>query len=1134
MILPAATRQLGALQAGVHTFAPTSALAEGKWVRVSVEQTGICQITDAELRRMGFTDPSKVGVYGFGGEMLAESFSTNHIDDLPEQAVMRDEAGKRLLFFARGVTSWSYSSSKGYVHRNNPYSTLGYYFLHQKEDTPKSIEEVASSTTTPTTYTTTFNDYALHEVDETSLANTGRELYGESFLYTRTRTFKFDLPGLVTGSSTGNRIEYDFAAYVNDAGSTVTLSEGGTQLINSTLTTGVVKYGAARQVTGSATWTPQSEKAEVTITFKPGGTNSQVAMLNFIRINFLRRLGLYDSSTTFRNRTASSYRFEGTAYSDRYRIWNVDSKTTPYAITPYSLDGDLAFSRSSAGGEHVVFSLDNTFPSVTKVEEVANQDLHALEQTDMVIIVQPKLQAQAERLAAYRRSNDGLRVTVVNPQAIYNEFSSGTPDATAYRLLMKMFYDRGADSGDRPQYLLLFGDGAVDNRFMNSSQFKASVRENMLLTYQSDPSLVETESYVCDDYFGFLDDSEGGKTDSKGNYTLVSDVLDLGVGRLPVSTVDQAKAVVTKIIGYSNNLQYGTWKNNLVFLGDDGDNNTHMDHANKLVTLLQDGGHNEFVYTKIYLDAYVQERTSTGYAYPVAKTQFFNQLQQGALIVNYSGHGATTSITHEKIFMLSDAESIVMKRLPVWITATCDFSRFDDTSTSAGEALLLNPSGGAAALFTTTRVVYSDANYSINRELINKLFIKHADGTRYRLGDVMKLSKQALGTQLNKLNFVLLGDPSMTMAYPEYRLAIDEVNGTPTADGEVLTLKALSRVKLKGRVLELSSDTATESDFDGLVYATVYDGEEQVTTLDNASTGKPYVFNDRTRRLYSGSDSVRSGEFELEFVVPRDISYNGNTGLINLYATDKAGREAQGFYNQFVAGGISDALEADTIGPQITALYLNNDSFRDGQTVGSTPYLIAELEDETGINTTGLSIGHDLTAIIRKADGTVVARYDLNDYFTSQPGHSSSGTVGYSIPTLADGSYTLELRAWDFYNNVSSRTISFSVNSATKPAIYDLRTNVNPAREEVTFLLTHDNPEATMKVRIQVYTQMGQCVYDNQVSSMSEYGDALSLTWDLCTSSGSRVQPGIYIYRALLSADGKHYATKSRKLIVAE
>ena len=1133
---------------GIHTFASSSALAEGRWVRISISETGIYQITDAELRKMGFTDPSRVGVYGFGGNLLDEAFSKPHIDDLPEVAVYRDEAKKRILFYGSGLVKWNFAGRQMFVHeveeadkirkdttyiprfthRNNPYATEASYFLHQKEAPAVGMGRLASGREGEVVRS--FQDYALHEKDEVNIGNTGREMYGESFLYTRTYDFKFSLPAVVADTGI---IEVDFIYNVSDAGGTLTGQINGEPFVQSNLQSGVSKYQFARQAFLQTAWIPGDEAdKKIRLTFKPGGNNTKTAMLNYIRLNMTRKLQPYGNYTFFRHINARdrllNYRIDG--LSDPVQVWDITNPILPALQEVTTFGQEKGFVPQEKGlREYALVNTQELFPSVTVVGEVENQNLHGLPQTEMVIIVQPKLRSQAERLAEYRRTKDKLSVTVVTPQQLYNEFSSGTPDATAYRLFMKMFYDRSATLGTPPAYLLLFGDGASDNRGIDGSRWKKSVLENCLLTYQSDPSLSEVESYVCDDYFGFLDDNEGGKTDRYGQYTLTSDKLDLGIGRLPVRTTDQAKTVVNKIIAYSDNKVIGNWKNNLCFLGDDGDNNTHMVHADKMVQLIQKDGHEEFVFNKIYLDAYKREMTASGTAYPVAKKKFFDQLQQGALLVNYSGHGATTSITHEKLFMLADAESVNMKRLPVWVTATCDFSRFDDYNTSAGEALLLNPNGGASALFTTTRVVYSDGNLSLNTELIKNLFVKHSDGTRYRMGDVMKLAKCELGAQLNKLNFVLLGDPAMTMSYPEYRMEITEVNGNP-ADGEPVLMKALSRMTMKGRVLALGSD-ATASDFNGLVYPTVYDCEESVTAMDNDDTGRPFVFNDRTKKIFAGCDSVRNGEFEFSFIVPKDISYSMKQGMVNLYAYQSSEKEAQGYFKNYILGGTETDIEDDQDPPVIRTLYLNNETFKDGDAVNASPYLYAEIEDNTGINTTGASIGHDLTVTIYSETNSPV-KYVLNDYFLTAPGDSRKGTVGFSIPALPDGKYSLELKAWDVFNNSTVRTLSFEVKNGIKPVIFDLRSDRNPVREEVRFLLSHNRPESAVKARIQVYTQMGQCVWDQEMNGMSEFQTTLPITWDLRTASGERVLPGIYIYRASVASDGQHYATKSKKLII--
>lgn len=1131
LLLPIQTASLAAQShIGIHTFAPTSLLAQGQWVKVAIPQTGVYQITYAELRRMGFSDPAKVGVYGFGGNIIDENFSNASIDDLPELAVYHDSAGGRVLFHALGVVKWNYEgSSRGFVHTNNPYATQACYFLHQKEGEPRKMEQIPAAEQYDLIQES-FDDYALHEKDQTNIGSTGREMYGESFLYTRTQDFRFHLPKTINGNA---KITVNFIANANSS-TQLTGSINGTQFINASISSiGSNSYQRARAVNAISDWNPtQGADYTVRVTYNPSSTSVKLAMLNFIRLNMERELTPLDVYTPFRNARAAT---NSICYSiqafdrQRYQVWDITDPVNHFVqeVKSYNNVENGFVSPYEGIREYAILSINDRFPNVTVVGNVTNQNLHALPQTDMVIIVQPKLREEAERLAQYRRTNDNLHVTVVSPEQIYNEFSSGTPDATAYRLFMKMFYDRSAAIGTPPRYLLLFGDGAYDNRAMNSL-WRPTIIENNLLTYQSESSLNETESYVCDDYFGFLDDTEGGKLDSYGQISLAREVLDIGIGRFPVQTVAQAKAVVDKVINYSNNKETGGWKNQLCFLGDDGDNNIHMRHADSLVNIIKRSGHKEYLFNKIYLDAYKRETTSSGTAYPDPHRLFKEQLTRGNLLVNYSGHGATNSITHESLFTLADAETIQMKRLPVWVTATCDFGRFDDLQMSAGEALLLNPNGGSIAMFTTTRVVYTSGNLAINVRLIQNMFNYQSDGTRYRLGDIIKKAKVALGNEVNKLNFMLLGDPSMAMAYPEHRMELTEIDGTPL-DGTELQIKAMSRVTMKGHVLEIGSNQ-TATGFNGIIESSVFDAEERITALDNDNTGAPFTFLDRNKRIFSGRDSVRNGEFEFSFIVPKDISYSMLSGMVNLYAVDANQNEAQGYFENFVLGGSAEDVEEDTTPPVINQLYMNSSNFKDGDAVNSTPYLYAMVEDESGINTSGNGIGHDLVITIKGAGAT--RRYVLNDYYYPVIGEANKGSVQFSIPELPEGIYELEMKVWDVFNNSTSRTISFVVKKGEKPILYDLQVNRNPARESVQFLLFHDRPETNIKVRIQVYTQMGQSVWDHQQTGSAEFMKSMPITWDLSNGAGARVLPGIYIYRASISENGEHYVTKSKKLII--
>ena len=587
---------------GKHTFANSSKLAEGIWHKIAVENNDVYQITYNQLRSWGFSDPSKVAVYGFGGNIINESFNTPHIDDLPEVAVFHDAVNSRILFYGKGVIKWSYSGTLNFYHENNFYATQGYYFLHQKSDAPVSMQQINTSSDSYYSFaTSTYNDYFLHEKDLENLGNTGREMYGESFNYTRTRDFDFNIPGLV---DTVGKINVNFIANNSIAG-TLTGTVNGVQFISSSVSAiGSDKYQFARTLNSNMSYNFDGGTTQkVRLTYNPNSGTLKSANLNYIRLNVTRELQPYSGSTLFRvigNGTSNEkVRFEIplTSFSADLMVWNVSDITD---IKSHNLvnENDKLYFVGNSLTEYALVNTRGSFSGVTYCGKVENQNLHSLIQTDMVIISPEKFIDQANRLASFRRENDGLSVHVVTPAQIYNEFSSGTPDATAYRLFMKMFYDRSVELGTPPSYLLLMGDGACDNRGMNSANWSSSVLENCLLTYQSVPTLNETESYVCDDYFGFLDDDEGGKTDVYGQITLRNEGLDIGIGRFPVRTVTQAKNMVDKVIAYSLNNEYGVWKNNLVFLGDDGDNSTHMKHADAMVNIIEGQNLYEFNFTK--------------------------------------------------------------------------------------------------------------------------------------------------------------------------------------------------------------------------------------------------------------------------------------------------------------------------------------------------------------------------------------------------------------------------------------------------------------------------------------------------------------------------------------------------------
>lgn len=1104
----------------------TSLLASGRWTKISVRNTGVFKITNAELKKMGFSRPEKVRVFGYGGYLLSQRFNEHPAADLPEVPLLRLSDG--VLFYGRGTVSWTPDSQNTYfVRERNFYSDEGYYFLTDREDIPEMETEIFSSLKeTSANRLTTFNSFAIYEKDAYSWAGTGRQLYEDyDYVAGNTKSYTLNLPGIVPEAA--GWLTTVFAARSIDASTSYSVSVNGEPKGNITLASidsDNQYYTRATSATINASWQgTKSENTVVTITHtRPSGTSGR---LDYIALNYMRALTLNAPYLTFRSLASihkeTTFVLSGATASTV--VWDVTNPANIGRIEGSFADGTYTFTIPAGELREFVAITPEAggFDTVENVGGVANQNLHSLEATDMIIIAPDRkdLLAQAERLAQAHREKDGLSVLVLTAPQIYNEFSSGTPDGTAYRRLMKMLYDRFPNEAERPKYLLFFGDCSYDNRMLTSS-WKSYRPENFLLSYQSEASLEETSSYVTDDYFGFLDDEEGDD--------LTAGMLDIGIGRFPVRTAAEAKAAVDKTIAYMENKQAGPWKHTVCYVADDGDKNLHASQS-ELLASYTERNYPSLLVNRIYADAFHRESSATGETYPDATKRLLQLFNRGMLVVNYTGHGSTSAWAAENLLTMADITKMTSPRLPLWITATCDFTRFDDIQTSAGEQAFLNTKGGAIALLTTSRVVYASQNSTLNQAFLRHIFSR-PEGKRLRLGDIMRLSKcdESLANDRNKLNFSLIGDPALTLAYPDYQVQVDEFAGVNVAEETSVypQVKAGSKITVKGRIL--TPEGALAEDFTGTVHPTVLDSKEEVTTLDNRDEGA-FTYTERSKTLFSGSDSVRQGRFEFTFPVPLDINYSDEEGLLSLYALDAVhSHEAGGAFDRFLVGGTDDGVSlTDTLGPKIT-VYLNTPDFSPGGQTNTTPLFVAELEDADGINTVGNGIGHDLSLCI---DGSAVLTYNLNDYYTPVAGDYTRGTVYFSVPELTEGKHTLSFRAWDLLNNSSTKTLEFEVVRGLRPGLFSVICTQSPARESTTFVLSHNRPGSTLAVRMSVYDFAGREMWTHLEKGVSE-GQTYYVEWDLCSNGGQRLAPGVYLYRASIVSDGSRESTKSQKIII--
>lgn len=1098
------------MMAGIHSYAERSVLADGHWVKIRVSESGVCRMSFSELRSAGL-EPSQVRVFGYGGAQKEQDFSKPNIDDLPQVPVYVGE--DYILFYVQGPISWTYNGSR-FAHTRNTYSDFGYYLLSDDAGDMLLFPEAEAVSGSPTdvtyySYYQVQDEDSVNLIDRTGVSGGGRTFYGEQFAAGQTRTFTFSTP---YANGDNSSVYIDMAA---NAATTSTVKAKLNNTSSKSIYISSIPDHYTFGVAGTISMNGASEEQNQRVTIQFVNSNaSALAWLNYIEITTPSELvmtGSYMGIRSLVNRnTTNPVRFLLRNTTASTQIWDVTDLAAIQRMPTTMVDDQLAWVGTQADGvhEYIAVNTDGTkFVQAEVVGEVKNQNLHALSNIDYIIICPEGYEDVSEDLAKAHEAKQAITYAIVTDQQVYNEFSSGTPDATAYRWLMKMLYDRAKNGiGQQPKWLLLMGHGTFDNR-----KLLRNSGTSLLLTYQSKNSVNEIKAYATDDYFAYLDDNEG-TIDTQGR-------MDIGVGRLPVESLDEARTTVDKLIQYIRNEQTGKWKNQLVYLADDGENGTHTETAEKSAELVRIKNP-DFIVHKIFLDAYPQEVNASGESYPLAKNRVLNLLKNGVLFFNYSGHGGYNAITNESILNLKDIAGMTNKNQAFWLFATCNFAQCDAGKRSAAETAVLNPKGGAIGILAATRTVYASQNTNLNRSVCDTLF-GHSDVFHYdmTLGEAISIGKNLLGSDENKLAYVLLGDPCMRLNYPtDYHVE------TLT---EMDTLNALSVQHVEGRIID--EDLNTVSDFNGKIDITIYDKMQSIPTRDNDNVGgdpRVIAYNDYPNTIFSGATDVKDGLFNYTFMVPKDIRYNFDNGRIVYYAVTEDSletAEAVGHFEQFIIGGTGSTVAIDTIGPEME-IYLNSPAFRNGDKTYATPRFFANLYDENGINTAGAGIGHDLMLII---DDDPKMIYSLNEYFTAANNSYQAGQVSYLMEELANGPHSLTFRAWDLLNNSTTKSLNFIVEAGLDPSIYNVTTYPNPVQQSgvVHLIVNYDQPDELIKTEIYLYNTAGQMVYSHK----QDNPDAVSIN---LPSLG--LNTGVYIYSVKIKSASSKYSTTSGKIIVTK
>jgi hypothetical protein len=1093
-----------------------SVLATGNWYKVSTKTEGVYKLDYSSISQLGVNvnnlQIQDLKLYGNGGGMLPKLNSDFRHDDLIENTIKIHDANNNgvfesedyLLFYGQSPHQWVFNPiSVSFLHQVHLFSDeVNYYLTIDNQSNGKRIQE-KQTYSNPTKIITSFNDYAFHEAELENLIQSGQQWFGERFDYQNSQNFSFSFPNIEQNSPVSIKTAV--------VGRSLIPSTFNVKVNNTTLTTinvpNIVSTYAteyAKLASKTIDYTSSSSTINIDLEYS-SADNGAMSWLNYIELNARRKLKMSGNAMLFRDATtiSSSIGKFDIENASGITVWDVSDPTT-VSLLPTSLSGNILSFNDSLNELHQYLAFNSSaYLTPTLKGSIFNQNLHNISSNiEYVIVSHPDFLNAANRLANFHSNFDDLTSVIVTPQQIYNEFSSGMQDVSAIRDFLKMLYDR-PDS--QLKYLLLFGDGSYDpkNRVPNNTNF--------IPTYQSVNSTHPILTHVTDDFFGLLDDDEG---------LFINDLVDIGVGRFPVSTQIEANILVDKVEKYYAKESFGSWRNDIAFIADDGDandGNTHMWQADSLSNYVADN-YSDINIAKIYLDNYLQESTPGGPRSEATQNAINNKVEKGALLVNYTGHGGQLGWTSERILELEQIKSWEnTNTLPLFMTATCKFSYFDDPEKkSAGEYVLLNANGGAIALLSTTRLVYSSPNYNLNTKFINVLFEK-VNGEFPRLGDVFKKTKVLSGSGANNRNFTLLGDPALRLAYPEFN-----IETTLIAD----TIKALAEVIIHGEIVdEMGVITA----FNGTIFPTVLDKEIIRSTLGQESC-TPMPYRDQNNILYKGSASVVDGKFSFSFVVPKDIAYNYGNGKISYYAVSDEDNpiDAGGSDESFIIGGTAENIDYDYDGAEIS-LYMNTRAFKDGGITDENPILLADISDFSGINTVGNGIGHDITAIL---DGNTTNPFVLNEYYEAKKDDYTKGTVSFPFSELAKGEHSITFKVWDVFNNSSEATITFVVTDENVFTIADYTCYPNPFTTSTAFYFQHNKSNQDIEVSLDIYSITGRFVKRFQESYYDNGYLIGPISWDGKDEYGGLVSGGMYIAQLKVNSSDGNFSSKSIRLIL--
>ncbi|MCX6241592.1 MAG: type IX secretion system sortase PorU [Bacteroidetes bacterium] len=1109
-------------------FSFNSVLSTGAWYKFSVRNNGLYRISYHDLVNMGINpaqvNPANIRIFGNGSGMVPESNAAARIDDLREISILVQDGGDGkfdstdyFLFYGEGPDSWKLNNyTKTYTHSKNLYSDVSYYFMTFGPGAGRRVIFKPLSDTAANRISIRWDDMILHELDKVNIIRSGKRWLGEQFTKSN-RRYDFDFSFPYIDSLSSARMKLGVVGR-SDVYSKFRVFRNGVKIDSLSIDPVSLDFAGdyARAIEKNEILGLPKSSFRISLEYNVP-TDASTGWLDYIEIQSARKLYWAGHEFTFRDLNSM-----GPGWITEFRmknakagiiVWDITNMSEIYQLQTTLADSLLKF-KLRTDSLHTFFAFDEThFDTISFVGLVANQNLHALQPKEMIIIVPPVFAGEAQRLADFHRSHNQIEAMVVSIPEIFNEFSCGQPDPGGIRDFVKMLYDRGTVSS-RPKYLLLFGDGSYDPKD------RVPGNNNFVCTLESQESMSTTASFTSDDFFGIMGELEG--YDASGS-------IEIGVGRFPVNTPEQAKNVVDKIIHYSAKTDTicADWRNNLALVCDEGERNYFVGNSEEIAGILT--VKYPFInVNKIYFDAYPMVSIPAGFRFPEANKALNNAVEKGTLLINYIGHGGETGWSNRQVLTIADINSWTnSERLPVFVTATCEFSRFDNPERfSAGEQIIVRPGGGGIAMFSTSRTTFAGTNQSLDTSFFRHM-MERRDGKYIRMGDLIMISKNNNQNNSYLRNFVLLGDPAQQIAFPDQDIITTSINNQDP--GRPDTALGLSAVTVKGRLQDYQGNAI--NDFNGVLTAKVFDKPTIYSTLGNtagqANGSYPQKFLLQDHLMSRVKVPVTNGEFSFSFVVPKEVGFSLGKGKISYYAENGI-TDAKGYTNNIIVGGRDPDIIPENNGPSI-GLYLDNRGFISGGQTGTDPLLIADLYDTSGINSTGFGIGHDIIGVM---DDDWARGVSMNDYYEPTLGTYTRGSLSYQYSGLKPGQHKITLRAFDLFDNSAEQSLYFWILSDSSISIQNIFCYPNPAKTETHFTFTPLSAVGGYDVTIDIYNLWGIKLKSISENFPESGPGPVTIDWDLADGSGNKLISGIYPFSAKFNGKNGAFLNTSGKIVI--